>query len=144
MLPSDALPRDDEQLLALVVAKADGALVDWSDAPPALLHQLQHLERIIRGHEAVRSLPPRQPASAHETLLTEARRNGALAEHPLHVQWGPLIVHEKIGRGSFGDVYRAWDPRLDREVALKLIPENTSDADASPEGACSRACVIRT
>ena len=68
----------------------------------------------------------------HETLLTEARRKAAGLEHPLHVHWGPLIVHEKIGRGSFGDVYRAWDPRLDREVALKLIPEDISASAASP------------
>ena len=133
MLSRDDRSPYDEQLLQLVIAIADGTPVDWSSAPPHLLHQLQHLERLVRGHEAVRSSPAHHhDSSARETLLTEARRKGAKSEGPLQVRWGPLIVYEKIGRGSFGDVYRAWDPRLDREVALKLIPENTSESDASP------------
>lgn len=36
-------------------------------------------------------------------------------------RWGPLIVLEKIDSGSFGDVFRALDPTLGREVALKLL-----------------------
>jgi serine/threonine protein kinase/tetratricopeptide (TPR) repeat protein len=35
--------------------------------------------------------------------------------------WGPLKIIEHVGRGTFGDVYRAWDSRLDREVALKVL-----------------------
>ena len=35
-------------------------------------------------------------------------------------QWGQLQRLEKIGRGFSADVYRAWDARLEREVALKL------------------------
>lgn len=34
--------------------------------------------------------------------------------------WGPFEVHDRLGQGSFGEVYRAWEPGLDREVALKL------------------------
>ena len=127
----DPLSPDEERLLPLVVAIADGAPVDWPSVDSPLVQQLQHLERLVQGHDAVRSIPPR-PRPAHETLLTEARRTHAGVTAALRVQWGPLIVFEKIGRGSFGDVYRAWDPRLDREVALKLIPEDVSAAATSP------------
>ncbi len=37
--------------------------------------------------------------------------------------WGHLTIRGEVGRGARGHVYRAWDPQLDREVALKLTQE---------------------
>ena len=42
-------------------------------------------------------------------------------------RWGGLILLEEIGRGSFGSVFRAHDPQLDREVALKLLRRSPVD-----------------
>jgi serine/threonine-protein kinase len=36
-------------------------------------------------------------------------------------RWGPLVLLDKVGEGGFGEVYRAWDATLEREVALKLM-----------------------
>ena len=48
--------------------------------------------------------------------------------------FGPYKVIDKIGAGGMGDVYRALDTRLEREVALKLISDGflVSEAPASP------------
>jgi Tol biopolymer transport system component len=43
---------------------------------------------------------------------------------------GPYEIRSLIGSGGMGEVYRAHDPKLKRDVALKILPEHTA---ADPE-----------
>ena len=44
-------------------------------------------------------------------------------------RWGPFERMRRVGRGSFGEVYRAFDPTLQRHVALKLLLPRGLDSE---------------
>lgn len=48
-------------------------------------------------------------------------------------KWGQFELLERVGRGSFGEVYRAWDTSLEREVGLKILLPRSVDEGAQYE-----------
>src|SRR5215470_12356205 len=53
---------------------------------------------------------------------------------PAPSTWGPLEIVKEIGRGGFGTVYLAWDSKLERAVALKLLHYADRSSAAFNEG----------
>jgi TolB-like protein/cytochrome c-type biogenesis protein CcmH/NrfG len=120
---------DSPALLDVAAALADGTPVDWDSAAQSatseedrrLLAELRFIAHIARPFIDRSSGSVPGVGSDTETMPTDNRRPDEF--------WGPLRILEHVGRGSFGDVLRAWDTRLDREVALKLLRRCDHDDD---------------
>jgi len=104
----------------------DGAAVDWDSErlrTPELeaeVVELEMLDQIRIAHDAAV-----RPAVV-EMSSTVTAPTGAAARRPLF-HWGKLEVLEWLGEGSFGEVYRAYDPALQTELALKLRKDSPGD-----------------
>ena len=97
------------QLENLAARIADDEPVDWSAAVGTLsagnnpaLQGLREIEQVVNGFR-------------HVQLA-----NGRDTPRACRFRFGHLTVLEPLGAGSQGDVWRAYDPLLDLEVALKL------------------------
>ena len=53
------------------------------------------------------------------SISTAASASASATEHPK--KWGQFQLLQRLDAGGFGEVYRAWDLTLEREVALKLL-----------------------
>jgi TolB-like protein/Flp pilus assembly protein TadD len=121
----------------LAAAIADGKAVDWkrvfgdSSGPDRriLVEQFRLIARIAGAYTSHddprdRDDAPDPPATPR---ATKPPHSGTTREGPADHKsgelgrWGDLILIEEVGRGSFGTVYRAHDPQLDRPVAVKLV-----------------------
>jgi hypothetical protein len=111
---------EHDPLADLLASISDGGSLDWDavarGADPAVRPRIAALREVSRIADFSRSL------------------QDAATEPGMRRTWGDLLLLERIGSGAHADVWRAWDPGLEREVALKLLRPGGDDAALLEEG----------
>jgi serine/threonine protein kinase len=104
---------------------ADGLAVDWSavdkgtpDVDREWAKSLRILHDIVKVH--------RDAAMDFEqtTMVNTAQSRGGDSAADT---WGKYRLANKVGEGSYGSVYRAWDSELERDVAIKILHRRFGD-----------------
>ena len=106
----------DEPLLNAAGRIADGEVIDWGSITSSLpteeeratAEELALVAKIAAGHRELHKLLPDNPDTPSSLMPDRSR-------------WAHLELLNIAGRGAYGTVYRAWDTRLERLVALKLF-----------------------
>ena len=114
----DRLHQIEQLYHSIREASPDARAVLLEQADPELRREVESLlgrqnDRVILERSA------QLPDDATVTLLGSRLTTGA--------RLGPYQVESKLGEGGMGEVYRARDTRLGREVAIKVSPERFSD-----------------
>src|SRR5262245_12581169 len=96
-----------------IASVADGASTDWE-----LLARSAKTDDERSWLECVRILG--KISAFHSSGSASSVVDTGTVDLPAQM-WGRYRLLEKVGQGSFASVHRAWDPELEREVALKIL-----------------------
>jgi len=115
----EALARAPEDR-ATFVAHACRGNADLQNAVASLLDYEPHTRDFIEPRTGdLRASPMADAVAAVRTPITRGRHAGSV--------FGAYALESLIATGGMGEVYRARDTRLDRVVAIKILPPHFAD-----------------
>jgi hypothetical protein len=119
----------DSNVLDTVASSiSDGALIEWeriarqvASDDSEVLAELRLLEKIAKFH-----LEAQENNPSNDTTIDSNNRRGSEPR-----TWAHFLILGRIGAGSFGDVYRAHDTKLQCDIALKLMRHDDGPPNVS-------------
>ena len=109
-----------DALLDLASSILDGTPIDWEEVERSTPVEQREL---LRGLKLLSTIS--------ELHRPDAQVDAGDAQP---TRWGTFEIRERIGGGSHGDVHLAWDTRLHREVALKLLQRPSEGHATTADG----------
>jgi hypothetical protein len=103
---------------------ADGMSVDWSSFDRGAAAREGEWAKSLRVISEIVNLHRAAAVDWEQTTLTSAVSREHRTESDA---WGKYRLANKVGEGSYGSVYRAWDSELERDVAIKILHRRVGD-----------------
>ena len=105
-----------KQLFQEALDIAPDARVAFVKARAGDAHVFQEVMSLLETYPAAAGFLSTPPDSAQVRTVVARLQAGD--------ELGPFRITSLIGIGGMGEVYRAWDTRLDRQVAIKVLPRS--------------------
>lgn len=112
-------------VLDLLASVADGHSTDWDGVETGTMPSDPASLRVLRTIAGIAEVHRSLDEQGEPAVRPDGPRLVPAPPPSAAVAWGSMVLKEKLGSGSSGDVYRAYDSRLDCDVALKLFRAQT-------------------
>jgi hypothetical protein len=105
----------------------DGSPLDWDALDSQAGDEEKELLKYLRILGDIAGVHRTTVEDTAELAVAPPHSDDAIEEAADVERWGRYRLREKVGEGSFGSVYRGFDPDLQREIAVKILHNRVGD-----------------